>query len=115
MAASVGPHMGFYETLLLDHVTLVPQAVESVTETGIVDAEGIAHEVDVLVMATGFEAADYLNSLEVIGRGGRSLRDVWDGEPKRSWAYPSPTFRTSPSSMGQIPIRAMSSSGSRRR
>ena len=83
---------GFYESLLLDHVTLVPQAVERVTETGIVDAEGINHEVDVLIMATGFQAADYLNSLEVIGGGGRSLREVWDGEPQAFLGISVPDF-----------------------
>jgi cation diffusion facilitator CzcD-associated flavoprotein CzcO len=83
---------GFYESLLLGHVTLVPQAVERVTETGIVDAEGITHEVDVLVMATGFEAADYLNTLEVIGRGGRSLREAWNGEPEAFLGISVPDF-----------------------
>jgi hypothetical protein len=83
---------GFYESLLLDHVTLVPHAVERVTETGIVDAEGVTHEVDVLVMATGFEAADYLNSLEVIGRSGTSLREVWNGEPEAFLGISVPDF-----------------------
>jgi cation diffusion facilitator CzcD-associated flavoprotein CzcO len=83
---------GFYPSLLLDHVTLVPCEVERLTPTGIVDAEGVEHEVDVIVMATGFEAADYLNSVEVVGRDGRSLREVWNGEPQAFLGMSMPGF-----------------------
>jgi len=83
---------GFYETLLLEHVTLVPSAVSRVTKRGIVDTDGIEHEVDVLVMATGFEAADYLQSIEVVGREGRSLRDTWNGEPEAFLGMSMPGF-----------------------
>ena len=99
---------GFYESLLLDHVTLVPQAVELVTETGVVDAEGIAHEVDVLVMATGFEAADHLNTIEVIGRGVVRSEKCGMENPKCSWACLFLAFRISLSSMGLTPTKATS-------
>ena len=39
---------------------MVPRAVASVTPTGVVDADGSERAVDVIVMATGFQAADYL-------------------------------------------------------
>jgi cation diffusion facilitator CzcD-associated flavoprotein CzcO len=52
-----------------------------VTPTGIVDVDGVERRIDVLVMATGFQPADYLSRLEVTGRTGRTLREYWAGEP----------------------------------
>jgi cation diffusion facilitator CzcD-associated flavoprotein CzcO len=83
---------GFYKTLLMDHVTLVPSAVSSVTERAVIDDEGEAHEVDVLILATGFEAADYLSTLEVTGRGGRTLHSVWNGDPMAFLGISVPGF-----------------------
>ena len=72
----------FYPALLRDNVELVPHAVTEVTETGLVDDMGEHREVDVVVMSTGFQAASYLATLEVVGRDGRTLHEVWDGEPE---------------------------------
>jgi cation diffusion facilitator CzcD-associated flavoprotein CzcO len=52
-----------------------------VTGTGIVDVDGVERKIDVLVMATGFQPANYLARLNVVGRGGTSLRDYWADEP----------------------------------
>jgi cation diffusion facilitator CzcD-associated flavoprotein CzcO len=71
----------FYPALKEPNVELVPKAVASVTPTGIVDADGVEREIDVLVMATGFQPANYLARLKVVGRGGVSLHDYWAGEP----------------------------------
>ena len=72
----------FYSALKKPNVELVSRGVTSVTRTGIVDAEGVERSVDVVVMATGFEAANYLSRLRVVGRGGRTLQEHWAGEPR---------------------------------
>jgi cation diffusion facilitator CzcD-associated flavoprotein CzcO len=72
----------FYSALKKDNVELVPRAVASVTRTGIVDAEGLERGVDVIVMATGFQPANYLARLRVEGRGGRTLQEHWADEPR---------------------------------
>jgi cation diffusion facilitator CzcD-associated flavoprotein CzcO len=71
----------FYAALKRDNVVVVPHPVVRVTPRGVVDATGVEHEVDVLVMATGFQPSNFLASLDVVGRGGRSLHEVWTGEP----------------------------------
>jgi cation diffusion facilitator CzcD-associated flavoprotein CzcO len=43
----------FYPSLLRDDVRLVPRAVVSCSERGLVDSEGDEHEADVIVLATG--------------------------------------------------------------
>jgi len=72
----------FYSALKKPNVELVPKAVASVTRTGIVDVDGSERAVDVIVMATGFQPADYLARLRVVGRDGRTLQDHWAGEPR---------------------------------
>ncbi|GAA4556510.1 NAD(P)/FAD-dependent oxidoreductase [Pseudonocardia xishanensis] len=67
----------FYETLNLPHVELVPHAVTSVTEKGLVDARGVHHDIDVLVLSTGFQPTRFLANLEVTGRDGRRIHDAW--------------------------------------
>lgn len=71
----------FYPTLLRKNVKLVPRAVKSVTPGGVIDAEGVEHPVDVLVMATGFKPTEYISSIRVRGRNGHTLQDFWQGEP----------------------------------
>jgi cation diffusion facilitator CzcD-associated flavoprotein CzcO len=67
----------FYPTLLKDDVSLVPFPVVEVTEHAVVDGAGVAHEVDVIIFATGFKASSYLSKLSVFGHGGRDIQDVW--------------------------------------
>jgi len=76
---------GWYQSLRKPNVTLVTEAVTSVTATGVVTASGSPHEVDVLVWATGFEASRFVSSLEVVGRDGETLQQVWDGDDARAY------------------------------
>jgi cation diffusion facilitator CzcD-associated flavoprotein CzcO len=82
----------FYAALKRENVELVPRAVTRVTETGVVDTEGMEHPVDVLVLATGFQPTNYLAHLQVVGRDGRSLRDHWAGEPRAYLGITVPGF-----------------------
>jgi cyclohexanone monooxygenase len=67
----------FYKALIRPEVSLVTEAIERITPTGVVTADGTEHEVDTLVLATGFRATDYLHGLEVVGIDGRHLHDDW--------------------------------------
>jgi cation diffusion facilitator CzcD-associated flavoprotein CzcO len=82
----------FYPALKKDNVELVPRAVASVTRTGIVDSEGVERPVDVIVMATGFQPANYLARLRVVGRDGRTLQEHWAGEPRAYLGITVPQF-----------------------
>ncbi len=82
----------FYPTLLRDNVELVPHAVTSVTPHGIVDATGVEHPADVLVLATGFQPTNYLATLDIIGREGMSLQTWWNGEPSAFLGITVPGF-----------------------
>ncbi len=74
---------GYFETFNRDHVTLVDlrkDPIEEITATGVTTRDR-HHDVDVLVLATGFDAmTGTLNRIEITGRNGRMLRDVWNSE-----------------------------------
>jgi cation diffusion facilitator CzcD-associated flavoprotein CzcO len=71
----------YYETYNRDNVSLVDvrnNPIERVTATGLRLADGTEHALDVLIFATGFDAATgALTRIEVRGREGRTIRDVW--------------------------------------
>jgi cation diffusion facilitator CzcD-associated flavoprotein CzcO len=82
----------YYASLCNPKVTLVPHGVKGLTRTGAVDANGDEHELDVIVLATGFDAANYLGNYQVFGRGGRELHDAWRGEPEAFLGIMVPDF-----------------------
>jgi cation diffusion facilitator CzcD-associated flavoprotein CzcO len=82
----------YYPALLDPKVTLVPHGVKELTRTGVVDANGDEHDVDMVVLATGFDAANYLGTFRVYGVGGHELHDVWQNEPQAFLGLMVPGF-----------------------
>jgi 4-hydroxyacetophenone monooxygenase len=73
---------GWFETLKRDNVKLVAEHVTSVTAGGPVSESGDVYPVDVIIWATGFQAARFLESVDVVGVGGVHLHDQWhDDDP----------------------------------
>ena len=74
----------FYEALQRPGTTLVADAISGIEPGGIRTVDGTLHELDVLVLATGFRVDRFLRPIEVAGRGGVALDEMW---AKRPWAY----------------------------
>lgn len=76
---------GYYETFNRDNVSLVSikeNPIERITPTGLLTADGMLHELDVLVFATGFDAVDgNYRSMDLRGRGGRHINEYWADGP----------------------------------
>jgi cation diffusion facilitator CzcD-associated flavoprotein CzcO len=74
----------YYEAYNRDNVRLVDLAEDpilEVTPSGIRSASG-ERAFDVIVYATGFDAiTGAFDRLEIRGRGGRTLREAWSGDP----------------------------------
>jgi len=79
-------------TLHRPHVHLVTEKIEEITEKGIRTADGVEHEVDVIVYGTGFRASDFLSSITVRGRDGEDLHDHWGDEPRAYLGITVPRF-----------------------
>lgn len=75
----------WFEMLLRPQVELSTGAIERVEGNTIVMADGGRHEVDVIVLATGFQAARMLAPMEVTGREGVSLRSLWGEDDPRAY------------------------------
>jgi 4-hydroxyacetophenone monooxygenase len=71
---------GWYRTLRKPHVRLIPERLGEVNGSSLRSASGEEVEADVLILATGYQASNVLGSYDVVGRDGRVLRDVWDGD-----------------------------------
>jgi cation diffusion facilitator CzcD-associated flavoprotein CzcO len=82
----------FLQAFTRDNVELRPHSVQSVTPTGIIDDNGAEFTVDAIVLATGFQTTNYLATLEVFGRNGRSLHEAWNGEPEAFLGLTVPGF-----------------------
>lgn len=63
-----------------DDVELVREPIDDLNETS-VTAGGRRHDIDVLVMATGFRANDFLFPMRIHGRDGVDLHEVWGSRP----------------------------------
>ena len=76
---------GYYEAYNQDNVELVSikeNPIEEITPSGVRTADGVTHELDVLVFATGFDAVDgNYRSMDLRGRGGRHIDDHWTDGP----------------------------------
>ncbi|WP_347977080.1 NAD(P)/FAD-dependent oxidoreductase [Microbacterium sp. ProA8] len=69
----------FYPAVASDAVTLVPAALERVDGTTLVAADGTRHEVDALVLATGFASTQQPYAELVVGEHGDTLAAHWSG------------------------------------
>jgi len=67
----------YYPALTRGNVALVTSGIERITAAGVVDGDGVEHELDAIVYATGFRATDFLAPMRVHGRGGLELRAAW--------------------------------------
>ncbi|MBA8824084.1 cation diffusion facilitator CzcD-associated flavoprotein CzcO [Saccharopolyspora lacisalsi] len=76
---------GFYDTFNRPNVSLVnvkENPIARMAEDGIVTEDGVVHELDVLVCATGFDAVDgNYKRVAIRGRDGELLKDSWADGP----------------------------------
>ncbi len=75
-----------------NNVELVTEGIEAVTASGVKTRDGCERAADVLVMATGFKVFDILDSIDVIGPTGASLRDSWKDGVKAHRTIAAPGF-----------------------
>jgi cation diffusion facilitator CzcD-associated flavoprotein CzcO len=67
----------YYDALRRENVTLETSAIERVLPDGVACKDGSRHDLDVLILATGFDTTHFVSPIRVTGRDGRSLEDTW--------------------------------------
>jgi cation diffusion facilitator CzcD-associated flavoprotein CzcO len=64
-------------TLARPDVDLVTEKIVTLEPDGVRTADGVPHQCDVLVYATGFAATEFLTPLTIVGRSGTTLAEAW--------------------------------------
>ncbi len=82
----------YYEAVQRPGVIVETGAIEQVEATGVRMKDGTLHELDVLVLATGFKTDRFVRPIKVIGRGGSNLDDAWALRPTAYYAITVPDF-----------------------
>jgi len=72
------PTNDYLPAIASPRTTLVTEGIDAVVPEGIRTKDGALHELDVIILATGFKVTDNTFPGAIRGRDGRSLREVWD-------------------------------------
>lgn len=83
---------GYFKAVQQPHVTVESGAISHVEPSGVRLKDGTLHELDVLVLATGFDAQAFIRPMEVRGRDGLALDDVWADGPVAHYTTTVPGF-----------------------
>lgn len=83
---------GFYRAIQRDDVELVTAGIDHVEHRGIVTDDGVLHEVDVIVLATGFDSHAFFRPMQLTGRDGIRIDDVWQDGPHAHQTVAIPGF-----------------------
>jgi cation diffusion facilitator CzcD-associated flavoprotein CzcO len=82
----------FYRAIQHPNARLVTEGIDVIEPAGVRTRDGQLHELDVLVLATGFRTDRFLRPMRVLGEGGRSLDDVWAARPRAYMTVAIPGF-----------------------
>jgi len=82
----------FYEAVQHANARVVTEPIVAAERSGLRTADGTLHELDMLVLATGFRVDRFLRPIEVVGRDGVSLDDVWAQRPSAYLGISIPRF-----------------------
>ncbi|MCK5749854.1 MAG: NAD(P)/FAD-dependent oxidoreductase, partial [Oricola sp.] len=67
----------YFAAIQKPNVDLVTEGIAAITAGGVRTKDGRERPADVVILATGFKPFDILESIEVSGPSGRSLREAW--------------------------------------
>jgi cation diffusion facilitator CzcD-associated flavoprotein CzcO len=82
----------FYPAIQQPNAELVTEPIERIEPGGVRTRDGRLHELDVLVLATGFRVDRFLRPIEVTGRAGLTLEQAWAERPRAYLSISIPGF-----------------------
>jgi 4-hydroxyacetophenone monooxygenase len=81
----VDPEYSVLDALKRNNVTLVTSGVARINKGGVLGADGIQHDVDVIVYATGFHPTEYLFPMTITGRDNQTIEQLWAKDGARAY------------------------------
>lgn len=82
----------YLAALARPNVEVVTSPAKALRSRSLVTEDGTECEVDIVVCATGYAAADYLGQIEVTGEGGTTLAQAWRDGPRAYLGMAVPGF-----------------------
>jgi cation diffusion facilitator CzcD-associated flavoprotein CzcO len=82
----------YYEAIQHPNANLVTEGIERIEASGIRTSDGELHELDIIVLATGFRADQFMRPMEIVGNNGVDLESVWATRPVAYLAISIPDF-----------------------
>jgi cation diffusion facilitator CzcD-associated flavoprotein CzcO len=76
----------YLEALNRPNVELLNHGIKEITKTGIISSGGLEDDFDIIVLATGFQVAQFLVPMEISGVHGKTLSEQWN-ESRGAQAY----------------------------
>lgn len=67
----------YYQVVQQHDVNIVIDGIDRIEAQGIRTTDGVLHELDLIILATGFHSDRFIRPAVVTGRGGVALDDVW--------------------------------------
>jgi cation diffusion facilitator CzcD-associated flavoprotein CzcO len=71
---------------------VITAGIERIEPRGIVTDDGVLHQLDVIVYATGFDAHAYMRPMTITGEDGRTLDAAWADGPRAYRTVALPGF-----------------------
>ncbi|MGC4250946.1 MAG: NAD(P)/FAD-dependent oxidoreductase [Sphingobium sp.] len=68
---------GFYDAIQKPNAAVVTEGIERIEPGGVRTGDGHLHELDVLILATGYDAHAGLSPMKVTGKDGLDLEEAW--------------------------------------
>ncbi|KAF2669324.1 FAD/NAD(P)-binding domain-containing protein [Microthyrium microscopicum] len=87
----ISPGDGYLEALVQDNVTPVYGGIKGISPKGVISDDGVEHEVDIIVCATGFKVA-FQPAFRVINGEGKTVSEDWSNGPNLYMGVSAPRF-----------------------
>jgi cation diffusion facilitator CzcD-associated flavoprotein CzcO len=82
----------YYEAIQHADSALVTEGIERIEANGIRTSDGELHELDIIVLCTGFDASAFMRPMQIRGRNGADLETLWAEHPRAYLAITMPDF-----------------------
>jgi cation diffusion facilitator CzcD-associated flavoprotein CzcO len=70
----------FFPAMQRDNVELVTDGISEITPTGVKTKDGRDHELDVLILSTGFNPTAFMRPMNMTGRDGLKIDNAWENK-----------------------------------
>lgn len=82
----------FYPAISRPNAHLITDSISKIEPEGIRTADGTLHELDILILATGFNSTAFILPTRVTGEKGIDLEQSWNGAPRAHRGVALPGF-----------------------